>query len=547
MIPRDPRPRRVRLRRKRAILCCDEAREAISARLDGERPPFPAPSLDAHLVACQACRDFESAVLAIGRRLSLRASRPVPDDLVETLVALMGPPPRPILYPWGGAGRVRARASGTVHTRPVGSSHTSGGPGSYGHFFWSGVAPTPGPHASTVALHDRPYRPTSTPRWLTMPVGRRGWTRCTQEPLVVDQRRTVTGTGDRSAQRVDRHPGRVEGHAGCARLEVDRRRRHARLVHEHLLDERNARPAVHPGEGEPDRDRAGGRKRRGHAALPFAVMKLAVTARARTWLVLREVPQASAVPNDERRGQGHGPAGDQRVEEPARGQRYRGDVVSERPDEVAADRQDRPASQARWPWQRAFRSSRTMIRSAALMATSVPDPMARPSRRRRQRRTVVHAVSDHGDRPAVRLKLADERHLVRREGRRRPPRTPRSTSPTARAVGSLSPVSRMQCEPERLELRDGGGADGRTVSATAMAPTTASSRADEYGGPPERLHAAHRVAKRSAGSSPDPGEQLRPARPRCVTLDAPRAPSPGRATNSSTGGKVTELVPGGRR
>ncbi len=101
MIPRKPSPRRVRLRRKRAIVCCEEARETISARLDGEQPPFSAPSLEAHLVACQACQDFESAVLAIGRRLSLRASRPVPADLVETLVALMGPPPRPILVPLG--------------------------------------------------------------------------------------------------------------------------------------------------------------------------------------------------------------------------------------------------------------------------------------------------------------------------------------------------------------------------------------------------------------------------------------------------------------
>src|SRR5208282_1972245 len=72
--------------------------------------------------------------------------------------------------------------------RQVGSSHTSRGPGRYGHFFWSGVAPTPGPHASTLALHDRSDRPTSTPRWLTAPVEPHGggivlWARRERAPF----------------------------------------------------------------------------------------------------------------------------------------------------------------------------------------------------------------------------------------------------------------------------------------------------------------------------------------------------------------------------
>ena len=167
MIPRDPSPRRVRLRTKRVIVGCEEAREAISARFDGEQPPFPAPSLDAHLVACQACRDFESAVPAIGRPLSLRASRAVPDDLVETLVALMSPPPRPMF------GTPRAAPVGyglglrVLSHGPMGRRHTSCGPGGCCHFLWSGLAATPRPDAPTIALHDRPYRSTSTPRWLT--------------------------------------------------------------------------------------------------------------------------------------------------------------------------------------------------------------------------------------------------------------------------------------------------------------------------------------------------------------------------------------------
>jgi hypothetical protein len=47
--------------------------------------------LDAHVEACEACQDFEADAVAIGRRLRLRAPRPVPDGLVETLVPLLGP------------------------------------------------------------------------------------------------------------------------------------------------------------------------------------------------------------------------------------------------------------------------------------------------------------------------------------------------------------------------------------------------------------------------------------------------------------------------
>jgi hypothetical protein len=116
VIPRGSRRRRIRLGRKRAIVSCEEAREAISARLDGEQPPFSAASLDAHIVLCQPCREFEGAALAIGRRLRLRARRPVPDDLVETLVSLMSPPPRPILVPLGRRRSGAGSGFGYAHT-----------------------------------------------------------------------------------------------------------------------------------------------------------------------------------------------------------------------------------------------------------------------------------------------------------------------------------------------------------------------------------------------------------------------------------------------
>jgi predicted anti-sigma-YlaC factor YlaD len=37
---------------------CDVAREALSARIDGEREPVPAPRVDEHLATCEPCRDW---------------------------------------------------------------------------------------------------------------------------------------------------------------------------------------------------------------------------------------------------------------------------------------------------------------------------------------------------------------------------------------------------------------------------------------------------------------------------------------------------------
>jgi anti-sigma factor RsiW len=72
---------------------CEEAKEAISARLDGERHPLTGPPLGSHLATCQACRAFEVDAVAIGRRALLRAPRPVPTDLVASLVQLLEPAP----------------------------------------------------------------------------------------------------------------------------------------------------------------------------------------------------------------------------------------------------------------------------------------------------------------------------------------------------------------------------------------------------------------------------------------------------------------------
>ena len=154
VIPRDRRPRPLRSRKKRAIVSCDEAREAISARLDGERPPFPAHSLDAHLSTCQACREFEAAALALGRSVRLRATRPVPDDLVETLVALIGPSPRPVLISLvrrrSGAGfgyASTARWAGAIVPAALAAAAISLGVGSHPH-----LVPTRPPSPCTIGL-----------------------------------------------------------------------------------------------------------------------------------------------------------------------------------------------------------------------------------------------------------------------------------------------------------------------------------------------------------------------------------------------------------
>lgn len=73
------------------MIACEEAQEAVSARLDHEPPPLAGPLVDLHLAKCPACREFEATALDIGRRARLRAPRPVPDDLVANLVGLLGP------------------------------------------------------------------------------------------------------------------------------------------------------------------------------------------------------------------------------------------------------------------------------------------------------------------------------------------------------------------------------------------------------------------------------------------------------------------------
>ena len=54
---------------------CGIAREALSARIDGEREPVPAARVDEHLVGCGACREWQAAAIEQTRLLRRLAGR----------------------------------------------------------------------------------------------------------------------------------------------------------------------------------------------------------------------------------------------------------------------------------------------------------------------------------------------------------------------------------------------------------------------------------------------------------------------------------------
>jgi len=69
---------------------CDRAREAISARIDGEDPGVPAGTLEAHLAECAACRGWQQRAHAVTRRA--RLGGPFLDrDLTPGVLAAVSP------------------------------------------------------------------------------------------------------------------------------------------------------------------------------------------------------------------------------------------------------------------------------------------------------------------------------------------------------------------------------------------------------------------------------------------------------------------------
>lgn len=69
---------------------CEDARELLSAGLDGEVRDREAVHLDAHLAACPACVAHRAALEHLHRTARLRAAEPVPDLTAPIVAALAG-------------------------------------------------------------------------------------------------------------------------------------------------------------------------------------------------------------------------------------------------------------------------------------------------------------------------------------------------------------------------------------------------------------------------------------------------------------------------
>ena len=69
---------------------CDTAREALSARIDGERAPIPAARVDEHIAGCEPCRQWQAAAVEqtqlmrkLAGRSQLSAVRPAQERQPE--------------------------------------------------------------------------------------------------------------------------------------------------------------------------------------------------------------------------------------------------------------------------------------------------------------------------------------------------------------------------------------------------------------------------------------------------------------------------------
>lgn len=64
---------------------CEDAQEALWARIGTEHAGLPPASLDAHLARCPRCRALEAAITALGREARIRPVRQPPPQLVNRL------------------------------------------------------------------------------------------------------------------------------------------------------------------------------------------------------------------------------------------------------------------------------------------------------------------------------------------------------------------------------------------------------------------------------------------------------------------------------
>ncbi|MET7402315.1 zf-HC2 domain-containing protein [Dactylosporangium sp. NPDC005572] len=64
---------------------CEQYREALSARLDGEDEPIAPALVDAHLTGCAACRQWEREAQAVTRLVRLQPVTATPPDTAQLL------------------------------------------------------------------------------------------------------------------------------------------------------------------------------------------------------------------------------------------------------------------------------------------------------------------------------------------------------------------------------------------------------------------------------------------------------------------------------
>jgi predicted anti-sigma-YlaC factor YlaD len=108
---------------------CDRAREAISARIDGEDPGVPDDALDAHLAGCAACRDWQQRAHVMTRRARLGGTF-LDRDLTGSVLAATPPAPGRRRLRVGLRGALLAAALGqlaiTVPLLILGHDHDAG-------------------------------------------------------------------------------------------------------------------------------------------------------------------------------------------------------------------------------------------------------------------------------------------------------------------------------------------------------------------------------------------------------------------------------------
>ena len=80
---------------------CDDCRDAISAKLDGELGPSESRRVEVHLGGCAACARFEERAAALTRAARLRVAETAP-DLVDTVLGVAD------TMPMTGGGGVRS-------------------------------------------------------------------------------------------------------------------------------------------------------------------------------------------------------------------------------------------------------------------------------------------------------------------------------------------------------------------------------------------------------------------------------------------------------